>query len=430
MWPNFSKDEVSWDCRRIDPKGRSEEMQIAVLNLKVQTVIKLGSITTKVGSGATPRGGKEVYKTEGISLIRSLNVYDFSFDSKGLAFIDDNQACELSNVEVQPKDILLNITGASVARCTMVPDVILPARVNQHVAIIRINPSLADPHYVLYCLNSPRYKQRLLTLAQGGATREALTKETLTNFELALPLLAVQTRIGSILSAYDALIEKNKRRIKILEEMAQALYSEWFVHFRFPGHEKITLVESVLGRIPQGWRVGRLDDALVLQRGFDLPTKEREPGNIPIYASNGWVGNHSTFRTKGPGIVTGRSGSLGTVIYIHEDFWPLNTTLWVREFRAVSPLYSFYLLRNLELGSFNSGAAVPTLNRNNIHGLPVIIPPRPMLLRFDALVQPLFDLKRNLTAKNKSLSATRDLLLPKLISGEVDSSNGASSKRN
>ena len=223
-------------------------------------MVRLGDITTKIGSGATPRGGKNSYKEEGIALIRSLNVYDFEFDKNDLAFIDEQQASLLANVEVKQNDILLNITGASVARCCMVPDWVLPARVNQHVSIVRTDPLRANPNYVLYTLNSHRYKHHLLTLAQGGATRQALTKGTISDFEIPIPPLTIQHRIAAILSAYDGLIENNTQRIRSLEAMAQALYREWFVAFRFPGHEDVPLVESDLGPIPQGWEWAALGD--------------------------------------------------------------------------------------------------------------------------------------------------------------------------
>jgi type I restriction enzyme, S subunit len=121
-----------------------------------------------------------------------------------------------------------------------------------------------------------------------------------------------------------------------------------------------------------------------------------------------------------PRIVTGRSGSLGSVLYIDEDFWPLNTTLWVKEFRRVNPFYAFYLLSDFDLAQYNSGAAVPTLNRNDIHGLPVILPSLDILSKFEDLLKPLFKLKKNLLTRNENLKTTRDLLLPKLISGEID----------
>jgi type I restriction enzyme S subunit len=150
-------------------------------------VMRLGAITTKIGSGATPRGGQSAYQEEGITLIRSLNVYDERFEDEGLAFIDDDQAAQLSHVTVEPRDILLNITGASVPRCCMVPERHLPARVNQHVMIIRVDAILADPSFVLCAINSDQRKRQLLSYAQVGATREALTKETVTNFQIVLP---------------------------------------------------------------------------------------------------------------------------------------------------------------------------------------------------------------------------------------------------
>lgn len=169
---------------------------------------KLGEVCTKIGSGATPRGGKESYQDKGISLIRSQNVLDFSFSSDGLAHISDIQAAQLNNVTVESKDVLLNITGDSVARVCIVPDEILPARVNQHVAIVRLDCKKADSRYVLYFFQS--IKQHLLQIASAGATRNALTKGMVEELELNLPLLKEQQRIADTLSAFDARIAVNR----------------------------------------------------------------------------------------------------------------------------------------------------------------------------------------------------------------------------
>ena len=150
-------------------------------------VVRLGAITSKIGSGATPRGGSAAYHDAGITLIRSMNVYDYSFVDDGLAFLSDEQADDLSNVSLSSRDILLNITGASVARCCMVPERHLPARVNQHVMIIRANPALVDPYFVLCAINSDERKRQLLSYARKGATREGLTKEMMQSFEIVLP---------------------------------------------------------------------------------------------------------------------------------------------------------------------------------------------------------------------------------------------------
>ena len=161
-------------------------------------IAKLGDISTKLGSGATPRGGESAYLTEGIPLIRSLNVYNDRFDEDGLAFISDDQADGLANVVVESRDILLNITGASVARCCMAPERYLPARVNQHVMIIRIDPTLADPFVVHNAINSDEKKRQLLSYAQKGSTREALTKEMMSRFEITLPSIQLMREFGNV----------------------------------------------------------------------------------------------------------------------------------------------------------------------------------------------------------------------------------------
>jgi type I restriction enzyme S subunit len=248
----------------------------------------------------------------------------------------------------------------------------------------------------------------------------SLNQDIISRISFLLPPIPTQRKIVSILSAYNNLIENNTRRIAILEEMAQVIYQEWFVNFRYPGYEKDKLVESELGRIPEGWTVEKLGSALTLQRGFDLPTKQRQEGNIPVYASTGPVGTHNQAKVKGPGVLTGRSGSLGTVTYVKEDFWPLNTTLWVKNFQTVTPIYAFYLLKTIDFNTLNSGAAVPTLDRNNVHKQLIVLPPYELIKQFDMHISVMFELKLNLEKKNENLRRTRDLLLPKLISGEID----------
>jgi len=158
------------------------------------SVEKLSKLTSKIGSGATPKGGQKSYKTEGISLIRSLNVHDAYFKEKGLAYIDDTQASLLSNVEVKSGDVLLNITGASVARSCVVPDEYLPARVNQHVSILRPKDML-NSVFLNYLIISPSFKNDLFFQGAGGATRQALTKTMLQNLDIPIPSIDEQKRI-------------------------------------------------------------------------------------------------------------------------------------------------------------------------------------------------------------------------------------------
>lgn len=181
-----------------------------VENDKGWDVKKLGEVTTKIGSGATPKGGNQSYKDVGISLIRSLNVYNNEFVYKDLAHIDDNQASNLNNVILQEQDVLLNITGASVARCCIVPLDVLPARVNQHVAIIRPKDNV-DNTFICYQFTSDIYQQELLSIGKSnGATREALTKAQLESLCVILPPLSLQQEFASKIEK----IERQKELIK------------------------------------------------------------------------------------------------------------------------------------------------------------------------------------------------------------------------
>lgn len=376
----------------------------------------LKEITTKIGSGSTPTGGKEAYHKSGISLVRSLNIYDFVFDYNDLAFIDNIQAKKLNGVTVEKEDILLNITGASVGRCTIIPEKVLPARVNQHVSIIRCNKSIADARFLLYCINSSSYKDALMSIADSGATREALTKVDIEKFQVLLPPLQIQQRISSILTAYDELIEINGQRIELLEKTAHDLYKEWFVRMRFPDYKQAKFVKGM----PEGFgEIIYFKDFIKLNRGFDLPEEKIKDGQYPVVASTSIKAYHNQFKVKAPIITTGRSGSLGTVLYVNKDGWPLNTSLYVKDFIGNEPHYVYFTLKAIDFESFNSGAGVPSLNQNHLHKLKLWIAGEALQNKFKEFVEPIFQQVEILNQQNTHLRQIRDRLLPRLISGKL-----------
>ncbi len=184
--------------------------------------IALKEITSKIGSGSTPRGGQKSYKTEGISLIRSMNVHDTGFREKGLAFIDEEQAQKLNNVAIKENDVLLNITGASVARCCIVDNNYLPARVNQHVSILRLKDTMI-PSFLHYYLISPFVKSELLLSSSGGATREAITKSMLEKFQVPLLSQNIQQKTVNYLDKISSHIERVKELQKEKMQHLKAL---------------------------------------------------------------------------------------------------------------------------------------------------------------------------------------------------------------
>ena len=194
---------------------------------------KLVNITTKIGSGATPRGGQKAYKESGISLIRSLNVYDEGFRSEKLAFIDDQQAEKLNNVIIEENDVLLNITGASVARCCIAPKDFLPARVNQHVSIIRPMQDRLNSKYLHYQLISKVNKDKLLGIGEQGATRQAITKAQIQNFSVAFPnsidqQKEVVAKLRVLESKSNELISLLTRKINNLDELKKSILQKAF----------------------------------------------------------------------------------------------------------------------------------------------------------------------------------------------------------
>lgn len=287
---------------------------------------------------------------------------------------------------------------------------------NQRLGTVRVtDPTRIDKIFLHYLLNTREYRAQVRGSASGATVRHT-SPGRIKNCVVRVPRdVSMQRRIACVLSAYDELRENNQRRMVLLEEAARQLYLEWFVRLRFPGREHTRIVDGV----PQGWERTSFEAAMALQRGFDLPTQDRVPGNIPIYGSTGVCGFHDQARVAGPGIVTGRSGSLGQVVFAPRDFWPLNTALWVKEFKRVTPLFALHLMREMDLKQYNGGASVPTLDRKAVHRATIVLSESRLMQMFEEAVTPMFSLITNLSEQNEKLRTARDLLLPRLMSGEL-----------
>ena len=190
---------------------------------------KLSTLTIKIGSGATPRGGRESYVKEGIAFIRSMNVYDGKFVFKNLAYLNNLQADKLNNVNVESDDILLNITGASVSRSCIVPQNVLPARVNQHVSIIRCNKNLLSPIFLNKLLISSEFKSILQKIGESsGATRQAIIKNQLEELLIPLPPLSLQNEFADFVAQVDKSQLAIKKSLEELETLKKSLMQEYF----------------------------------------------------------------------------------------------------------------------------------------------------------------------------------------------------------
>ena len=274
------------------------------------------------------------------------------------------------------------------------------------------NESESDARFVKYLFDTIRRQYQQVS---QGAAQDNLSLDKLLAFKLKVPPPETQRDIADVLSAYDDLIENNRRRMALLEESARLLYRERFVQLRFPGHERCAIRNGV----PNGWELKALGDLLTLKRGYDLPEGQRTEGEVPIVSSSGITGYHNQKKAVAPGVVTGRYGTLGEVFFIQQDFWPLNTALYVSDFKGNHPAFAAHLLRQILAGMQSDKAAVPGVDRIVVHRLPVIVPPKILRDQFSDFAYPVYRQVLALETTNKRLRAARDLLLPRLMSGEI-----------
>ena len=281
----------------------------------------------------------------------------------------------------------------------------------QRTVHLRPDREKVDPSFLCYYLLAPRQQGALLA-GETGATARHVNMRDIRRLKLgSLPTVPTQRKLGQIIAAYDDLIENNRRRIALLEEAARLLYREWFVRLRFPGHERTKISDGV----PEGWERTALGNIGQLNYGKALKADDRIDGEFPVYGSSGIVGTHHESYLQGPGIIVGRKGNVGSVYWTDEDFWPIDTVYFF-EPSAVT-LYIYYTLLNVAF--ISTDVAVPGLNRNFARSRKVLMASRQVRDAFEGVAVALHKQISLLRKKNESLSRARDLLLPRLMNGEI-----------
>jgi len=308
-----------------------------------------------------------------------------------------------SIAKVKGPGVTLGRSGASFGKVTFIKDDYWPHNTTIFVTDFKGN----DPLFVRYLLESLDFSS-----LNSGSAQQSLNRNFVYPVKVRKFALSEQRRIADILSAYDELIENNRRRIRILETMARALYREWFVHFRYPGHENIPFVKSPLGEIPKGWEVKKLGDVAELNYGKALKKEDRREGRFPVFGSSGIVGTHDANLVKGPGIIIGRKGNVGSVFWCDDDFFVIDTAYFVAS--SLPLRFLFYVLPTLNF--INSDAAVPGLSRNQAYSLEIFVPSAALLTKFCASADTYEHEATNLKRQIQNLRRTRDLLLPHLLS--------------
>lgn len=285
----------------------------------------------------------------------------------------------------------------------------------RRMALLRVDDTKADYKFLYYYFYSDAWRATVNENIVLGATVDRIPLIKFPDFPVELPPLETQHRIADILFAYDDLIENNQRQIKLLEEAAQRLYKEWFVDLRFPGHENTKIVDGV----PEGWSRGLLKELISVNYGKDHK-KAPDDGNIPVYGSGGLMRKCNKSLFSGEAVLIPRKGSLNNIMYVDETFWTVDTMFYATMKQPHTAVFVYFFVKAFDMYSMNIGAAVPSMTTKILDAMDVVIPDKETLEKFDKLTKTYFNKIKTLQGQNERLKTARNLLLPKLMSGEVE----------
>ena len=401
-----------------------------------------------VGGPFGSKLGRRDYVEGGVPVIRGVNLPTSSrFAEHDFVFVTEEKVREdLGGNLAQPGDIIVTQRG-TIGQVGLIPRI--GSRFERYVISqsqmrFRADLSRVSPEFVFYALRSPHTTRRLQDLAISAGVPH-INLEMFRSFELDVPDLSCQRKIAAVLSAYDESIENNVRRIEILEEMAQAVYREWFVNFRYPGLEGVELVDSPLGPIPQGWRAGSFRDIAESKRRLFDPSKAQGE-LVDHYSFAAFDAGETPVREFADTMLSGKLLIEQPAILLAKlnpripRVWYARPTI---ERRAVASS-EFLVLEGTGDASLEFVHAVCTypdfqaqltamsggtstshqrLKLEDLMNRPLVVPSGAAVHSYEEVSGPMHDLVANLTSQNANLRATRDLLLPRLVSGEIDVSD-------
>jgi len=407
------------------------------------TARALRDICEQVSSGGTPsRKNRGFFASEGGHLWVKSQEFNDGFIWETGEHISDAGLAASSAKYYPPHTVLVAMYGATVGKLAILR---AAATVNQAICALRVDPMVADYLYVFYALLETR---GALTAQATGAAQQNLNQDLIRNFEIPLPPLETQRRIAGVLSVYDDLIENNTRRLQILEEMTQAIYREWFVEFRFPGHGDVPLVNSELGPEPAGWTVARMYEVCdvidclhskkplereegsgtllqlsnIAERGvLDLSTRYLvSPDDYRLWTSRIEVGEGDCVITN-----VGRVGAVAQVPVGVNAALGRNMTAVRPRPGLMTPTYLLEYLLSPHMAAEKArkgdiGTIMDALNVKGIIRLNVPVPPEGLLRKFESVTRPMRRLVEVLVIEAGNLRRTRDFLLRRLVSGQVD----------
>ena len=386
----------------------------------------LGELCERVSVGHVgPTSEYFCGEEEGVPLIRSMNVKPGKLITHNIAYVTKDFHKKLKKSQLKAHDILIVRVGENRGDCCVLPEGF--SEIN--CANIVFARPVDKCGFLGYYFRSPQGQGVLQSLSTGSA-QGVINTGAIDSIKIKCPDLPTQKKIASILSAYDELIENNMQRIKLLEEMAEEIYKEWFVRMRFPGYQDAKFFDKdgnevphgTVGALPEGWVDGKVGDLVEIKKGKNITQSTITEGRVPVVAGGLTPAYyHNTSNTKSPTITISASGAnSGFVNLYYEDIWASDCSFIDSEMTEwVFFFYSTLRVRQKEVYHLQKGSAQPHVYPKDIMGLNIKYPTGDLITKFEELIKPFYEEIGILKNKNQVLQETRDLLLPRLISGKL-----------
>lgn len=364
-----------------------------------------------------------MYKSTGTYIVRVSDTTANSVDVSLCNCISPELAHQYTDYSLKTKDIIIATVGSwptnpasIVGKVVRVPESANNALLNQNAVRIRSN-GIVDSDYLYYLLKEEHFSKYLVGTAQGSANQASITLKDIFGYSFSAPSeIKDQHRIASILSSLDRKIELNNKINADLEEMAQAIFKNWFVDFEPFKDGKF--VDSELGMIPEGWKVGCLGDLITIKYGKDH--KKLEDGTFPVYGSGGLMRFVNSWLYNGESVLIPRKGTLDNIMYVCEKFWTVDTMFFSAPKMDYVMKYVYNYIKRFDFSKMNEGTSVPSNTAARLNKMQILIPTHEVLEMYDETLCPIYNKRKMNDKESRTLSLLRDTLLPRLMSGELE----------
>ena len=351
---------------------------------------------------------------EGAISLSPKNIINGELNLEQCTYIKWDKYYESPEIMINPNEIVITKTGSSVGRTTFVRRVVHPMTLNPQLVVLKNISENAE--FLSYYIKSALFQSVLKSIVVGSAI-PTLSQKNLANLMINVPKeVEDQRRIASILSSLDRKIELNNKINADLEEMAQAIFKNWFVDFEPFKDGKF--VDSELGMIPEGWKVGCLGDLITIKYGKDH--KKLDDGTFPVYGSGGFMRFVNSWLYDGESVLIPRKGTLDNIMYVCEKFWTVDTMFFSVPKMDYVMKYVYNYIKRFDFSKMNEGTSVPSNTAARLNKMPILIPTHEILEMYDETLCPVYNKRKMKDKESRTLSLLRDTLLPRLMSGEQE----------